>query len=130
MTDKLKPVRPMIVIDEMSSGNQLKRCFFMSTDLDGAYNMYDSEARLLAAYVVAGEDFSLTVNHAHFFISKFKIDDIGASGSWSIGHHKHPREAMMLEQEGTFQASSGGGGNAEQEVTGKEKEAASAASAY
>ena len=112
MTDKLEPVRPRIVIDETEGpgGTPLQQCFFMSTDLEGTYNIYDSEARLLAAYIVSGADFNLTVNNVHFFIYKFEIDDNAASGSWRIGHHKHAPGADDLEQDGgTFQASSGPG---------------------
>jgi len=118
MTDKLKPVRPRIVIDETEGpgGTPLQQCFFMSTDLEGAYNIYDSEAKLLAAYVVSGADFNVTVNNVHFFISKFEIDDNAASGSFSIGHHKHVEGAADFEPDGSFQASSGPGVPTDDEV--------------
>ena len=118
MTDKLKPIRPRIVIDETEGpgGTPLKQCFFMSTELEGAYNIYDSKARLLAAYVVSGSDFNLTVEGAHFFISGFAIDDVAASGSFSVGHHKHLRAAGEFEPDGSFQASSGPGDPAEDDV--------------
>lgn len=117
MTDKLKPVRPRIVIDETEGpgGTPLKQCFFMSTDLDGAYNIYDSKARLLAAYVVSGSDFNLTVDSVHFFISGFAIDDVAASGSFSLGHHKHLRATDDFEPDGSFQASSGPGAPGDEE---------------
>jgi hypothetical protein len=111
MNDKLKPVRAKIVIDQVEvGGSQLMNCFFLPTDVDGAYNLYNSEATLLAANVVSGQDFNFTVDGVHFHIDDFRIDETAGSGKWKIRGDK-----PTAEPGGTFQASSGGG--VEGEVT-------------
>lgn len=111
MNDKPKPVRAKIVIDHVGKGGrQLMDCFFLPTHPDGAFNLYNSEATLLAANIVSGQDFNFTVGGVHFKIDGFIIDDRAASGHWKI----HGDE-LIAEPEGSFQASSGGG--VEDEVT-------------
>ena len=115
MSDNIAPIRRKIVIDKTEGGGkQLEQCFFLPTEVEGAYNFYDPLGNLLTAYVVAGEDFNFTVDDVHFRIRDFKINKAAASGHWRVGGRDEvpktdARGGSPDEPEGSFQASSGPG---------------------
>ncbi|HEY2962263.1 MAG TPA: hypothetical protein VGJ37_07590 [Pyrinomonadaceae bacterium] len=106
MSDKITPIKWKIVIDETrgDGGKDLHNCYFLPTDVPGVYNLYDQHSRILAAYIVAGQNFNFTVDDIHYDIHRFEIDDFAARGDW-----KNNAPVPVDEQEGTFQAQSGGG---------------------
>lgn len=116
MSDNITRIRQRIVIRHTHGGAlQLHHCFFLPTDLEGAYNAYDHTGKLLAAYVVDGQNFNFTVDDIFFNISGFRINEVDGHGNWNA-------PALSAEKDGTFQAHADGGA--------VEAESASAASAY
>lgn len=122
MSDKATPVRPRIVIHKTEPpdsihGKALHECFFLraADDLEGIFNLYRPNGKILAANVVSGQDFNFTIEQIHFNVGEFFIDESKAHGTWSGGPEA---------DDGSFQATAGVGGDEDAE------ESASAASGY
>ena len=102
-----RQLRQRIVIDKTSgghSGTDLQQCYFLPAAVDGVYNLYNKNDKILAANMVSGQDFNFTVDRIHFHIHGFEINELRAQGDW-----KNNAPVPVDEQEGTFQAQVGGG---------------------
>lgn len=120
----LKPVREPIVIHkaEREDGKPVKDlhdCFFLPTEVHGYYNFYDKHGRTLATGVSSGNSFPFLLDGIAWTIFDFTIDAAKANGSWQ---NNADGSGLVIEQDGSFQATSTGGGH-------DEGETASAASA-
>jgi hypothetical protein len=109
MSDRIAPVRPRIVIDkteppESDHGKSLHQCFFMATDVDGVYNLYSPNSKIVAANLVTGQNFNFTVDNIHFDITEFTIDKSNSSGNWESNKAADPDE-----EGGSYQAQAGVG---------------------
>jgi hypothetical protein len=111
----LKPIRRPIVINQVhnlkgDSGNDLKGCYFLPSDIKDFYNFFDEHGRTLATGVSAGMPFPILLDHHAWTMELTSINDLVASGSYNnnapsaIG-----RAGSEAEQDGSFQASSSGG---------------------
>ena len=105
----LTPIRSKLVVDKTTGagGNDLHHCFFLATtDVEGVYNLYTAGSKILAAFIVSGQDFNFTLEKTpndkiHFHITDFTIDPFVASGDW-VSDAAEPSGA----DGGTFQAQS------------------------
>src|SRR5690349_9310847 len=101
MSDRLAPIKKPIVInktDPPESGKVLHQCFFLPSDIEGVYNLYKQNGKIVAAGLVSGQDFNFTVDGHHFDISDFTIDNENGRGNWSDGFE---------QDDGSFQATAG-----------------------
>lgn len=113
--DPIKPIRQPIVIDQVRegtgrSGNDLKRCYFLPTDMDRFYNFFDEHGSTLATGVSSGTPFPFLLHGHAWTITLGDITHFVASGSWN-NNAPAPSggSAPDAEQDGSFQASSNGG---------------------
>jgi hypothetical protein len=116
-----RPTDAILIHDNMVTGgsdkDKLKHCYFVPTAPGGPYDFYSKHDILLQSGLTSGTDWSFTHDSIDWSVTNFVIDDEEASGDWS-----NP-DNLTNEQDGTFQAQSGGG------PVGEEEESASAASA-
>jgi hypothetical protein len=117
MSDK-DPFKPIVidVVKEVkgNSGKDLKHCFFLPAELKGFYNFFDEHGRTLATGVKSNESFPFLLHGHAWTINMINITDEFANGSWSNSAPTplvppYPNPGSGQEQEGSFQASSGGG---------------------
>ena len=113
--DPIRPIRQPIVIDQVHegtgrSGNDLKRCYFLPTDMDRFYNFFDEHGSTLATGVSSGTPFPFLLHGHAWTITLGDITHFVASGSWN-NNAPAPSggSAPDAEQDGSFQASSNGG---------------------
>lgn len=83
--------------------DKLKHCYFLPTAAAGEYDLYNKDCDLLKTGLRTDIDFDFEHDKINWKVTEFKIDDAAASGHWS-----NPDE-LSNEQNGTFQAESGGG---------------------
>jgi hypothetical protein len=111
---RIEPVRARIVIHHAANkkgsdtGNMLKGCFFLPTEIKGFYNFYNKDGQTLATGVSSDNPFPVLLDDLAWTIQMGKIDDLNAQGSW---RNNAPR--LAEEQDGSFQASSGPGADTE-----------------
>ena len=86
-----------------SDKDKLKNCYFLPTTSPGVYDLYDNGCKLLKSGLKNGKNFDFAHDKINWSITNFKIDDTQASGDWT-----NP-DGFANEQNGTFQAESGGG---------------------
>jgi hypothetical protein len=83
--------------------DKLKHCYFLPTAAAGEYDLYNNDCKLLKTGLRTDIDFEFGHDKTTWKVTDFKINDAIATGSWST-----PDE-LSNEQNGTFQAESGGG---------------------
>ena len=98
-----------------SDKDKLKHCYFLPTSVEGEYDFFSNDCSPLQSGLKTKQDFHFHHDKIEWTVTNFRIDDTKASGDWS-----NP-QGDSNEQNGTFQAESGGGAD--------EGEAVSAASA-
>jgi hypothetical protein len=111
--DPIKPIRQPIVIDQVhevkgKSGNDLKRCFFLPTDIHGFYNFFDEHGGTLATGVSSGTPFPFLLHGHAWTITLGAITHQVASGGWNNNAPAPIGPGSGAEQDGSFQASSSG----------------------
>lgn len=109
----LKPIREKIVVHTAwdKKGHNvpdLHRCFFLPTEIESYYNFYNEHGETLATGVSSNNTFPFILDGLAWEIYDFAIDDVQAGGKFKNNREKHP--SLTLEQEGSFQATSSGGG--------------------
>jgi hypothetical protein len=109
----LKPIGEKIVIHKANDnkGNNvpdLHRCFFLPSEIKGFYNFYNEHGETLATGVSSNNTFPFLLDGLAWEIYDFEIDDLEAGGKFRNNREKHPD--LPDEQDGSFQATSTGGG--------------------
>jgi hypothetical protein len=82
--------------------DKLKHCYFLPTAVGGPYDFYNKHDNLLKTGLTTNTNWSVTHDSIDWTITNFVISDTEASGDWS-----NPN-SLSNEQDGTFQAQSGG----------------------
>lgn len=111
----LEPIGEKIVIHSAHNrsgkkASDLYDCFFLPTEVAGFYNFYGKHGRTLATGVTSGQTFPFLLDGIAWRIFDFTIDPVKAGGNWK---NTADDPGLELEQDGSFQATSTGGGGAE-----------------
>lgn len=121
--DPMKPIRKPIVIDHVDdsrgkSGQDLKRCFFLPSDVKGFYDFFDEHGRTLATGISSNNPFPFLLHGHAWTIQMGLINDLVASGGWNNNAPAPLGPGSSGEQDGSFQASSSGGVQADDAASG------------
>lgn len=112
MSDK-DPIKPIVILEVKpqtgKSGNELKDCFFMPSEIEGFYNFLDKHGRTLATGVSSDSSFPFLLDGHAWTIEMGRMTDVHAHGSWSNSAPAPIGSGPAAEQDGSFQASSSGG---------------------
>jgi len=107
MSDKIK----ITTVTGDKDKDDLKNCYFLPSEtVSGAYGFYDTNNNLLSSDIT-GSSFSFSLNDLNWEITSLVISTTAASGNWS-----NDDPTITADEDGTFQAQVGGGGEPEQDV--------------